>query len=47
MNRTIRQLLCFAAVGLAAAACSFAQDTATPRAHTATNRSFGLHVTRQ
>lgn len=46
MNRTIRQLLCFAAVGLAAAACSFAQDTPTPRAHTATNRSFGLHVTR-
>jgi serine protease Do len=39
MNRAIRTSLCFTVVGLTAASCSFAQDTA-PRARSATNRSF-------
>jgi serine protease Do len=39
MNRAIRTSLCFTAVSLTAASCSFAQDDA-PRARTATNRSI-------
>jgi serine protease Do len=39
MNRALRTSLCFAAVGLTAASCSFAQDPA-PRARPAANRSI-------
>jgi serine protease Do len=45
MHRAIRTSLCFTVLGLAAASCSLAQDTA-PRAHSATNRGFGIHLTR-
>jgi serine protease Do len=45
MNRVIRTSLCFTVLGLAAAACSFAQDPA-PRPRTATNRSFAIHITK-
>jgi serine protease Do len=44
MNRAIRTSLCFTVVGLTAASCSFAQDTA-PRARSATNRSIVIHKT--
>jgi len=39
MNRAIRTSLCFTVLGLTAASCSFAQDTA-PRARAASNRSI-------
>jgi len=45
MHRAIRTSLCFTVLGFAAASCSLAQDTA-PRAHSATNRGFGIHLTR-
>jgi serine protease Do len=44
MNRAIRKSLCFTAVGLAAASCSFAQDDA-PRARNATNRAIVIRKT--
>jgi serine protease Do len=45
MNRVIRISLCSTVLGLAVAACSFAQDT-TPRPRSATNRGLAIHVTR-
>jgi serine protease Do len=42
MNRAFRTSLCFTVLGLA---CAFAQDGAVPpRARSATNRSFAVHV---